>query len=94
MLVQSCSFWLKHSCLMPSISRFVLKTHPPVPMLIATKSCPDNQIVGTRVIVLWGGVNAPWFSWFSSGQGEYAFVGSGLAAFVSGGRALAVSFRT
>ena len=27
MLAQSCSFWLKHSCLMPSISRFVLKNY-------------------------------------------------------------------
>ena len=26
--------------------RFILKTHPPIPMLIATKSCPDNQGTG------------------------------------------------
>ena len=46
------------------------------------------------MIVLWGGVNAPWFSWLLPVQGEYAFVGSELAAIVSGGRALAVSFGT
>ena len=44
------------------------------------------------MIELWGGVNAPWFPWLLPGQGEYAFVGSGLAAIVSGGQALAVSF--
>ena len=32
------------------------------------------------MIELWGGVNAPWFPWLLPGQGEYAFVGSGLAA--------------
>ena len=47
-----------------------------------------------RAIELWGGVNAPWSPWFVPGQGEYAFAGSGLAASVSGGRALAVSFGT
>ena len=68
----------------------LLKTHPPGPMLIATKSCPD--VIRTRVIELWGGVNAPWSPWLLQGQGEYAFAGSGLAGSVSGGRALAVSF--
>ena len=43
------------------------------------------------MIELWGGVNAPWSPWLLPGQGEYAFAGSGLAASVSGGRALAVS---
>jgi hypothetical protein len=32
------------------------------------------------VIELWGGVNAPWSPWLLPGQGEYASVGSGLAA--------------
>ena len=32
--------------LMLGLYRFILKTHPPVPMLIATKSCPDNQDTG------------------------------------------------
>jgi hypothetical protein len=31
---------------MQSLCIIVLKTHPPIPMLIATKSCPDNQDAG------------------------------------------------
>jgi hypothetical protein len=31
---------------MQSLHGIILKTHPPIPMLIATKSCPANQVTG------------------------------------------------
>jgi hypothetical protein len=31
---------------MQSPHGIILETHPPIPMLIATKSCPDNQDTG------------------------------------------------
>ena len=44
---------------MLSILNFVLKTHPPGPMLIATKSWPGAT--WPRVIELWGGASTPCF---------------------------------
>ena len=44
---------------MLSILNFILKTHPPGPMLIATKSWPEAT--WPRVIELWEGANIPCF---------------------------------
>ena len=43
MLVQSCSFWLKQSCLMPSISRFILKTRVVEADIPGARICPTRH---------------------------------------------------
>ena len=56
---------------MLSILSLILKTHPPGPMLIATKSW--SEVIRPRVIELWEGASTPCPT---LGQGEYVFAGS------------------
>ncbi len=83
-------FWLKHFML--SILNFVLKTHPPGPMLIATKSWPGAT--WPRVIELWGGASTPCFPVHTGGKGSTSLRARSLWWGASGGRAPTMSFGT